>query len=138
MTERPNLDIFISIMKTAKMMQDLMKTELSKFNLSPTEFSVLEVLYVSGRQTVHEVAERILLAASSMTYVIDKLENRQLLKRSDCNEDRRAVYVELTDGGNGLMRHVYPPYLGKIDDLFSGISDEEKTTIKNVFTKLAL
>jgi MarR family 2-MHQ and catechol resistance regulon transcriptional repressor len=38
-----------------------------------------------------------------MTYVMDKLEQRSLLSRNACPDDRRVIHVTLTDEGYELM-----------------------------------
>ncbi|MHA7764743.1 MarR family transcriptional regulator [Bacillus atrophaeus] len=44
-----------------------------------TEFSVLEVFYQRGKQTIQQIRKNILISSSSMTYIIDSLEQRGLL-----------------------------------------------------------
>ena len=70
-----------------------------KNKLSITEFSVLEVLYQKGKQTIQQIGNSILISSGSMTYVIDKLEQKGLLNRNACPDDRRVIHVTLTDDG---------------------------------------
>ncbi|WP_367949315.1 MarR family winged helix-turn-helix transcriptional regulator [Bacillus sp. FJAT-29790] len=113
-----------------------MKHDLSKYSLSPTEFSVLDVLYLKGKQTVQQICNSVLLASGSMTYVIDKLEQKGLLQRCDCREDRRVVHVVITGQGNLLMNKVFPEYQKLIQDIFENISAEEKKTMKSVLERI--
>ncbi|WP_258235416.1 MarR family transcriptional regulator [Bacillus atrophaeus] len=50
-----------------------MKEEITKSKLNITEFSVLEVLYQRGKQTIQQIRKNILISSSSMTYIIDNL-----------------------------------------------------------------
>ncbi|MEC2035234.1 MarR family transcriptional regulator [Bacillus atrophaeus] len=59
-----------------------MKEEITKSKLNITEFSVLEVLYQRGKQTIQQIRKNILISSSSMTYIIDSLEQRGLLSRN--------------------------------------------------------
>ena len=72
---------YLVLMQTSKAVQDRMRVEMSQYNLSITEFSVLEVLYNKGKQTIHQIGNSILISSGTMTYVIDKLEQRDLLCR---------------------------------------------------------
>ncbi|WP_264740610.1 MarR family transcriptional regulator [Cytobacillus firmus] len=53
-----------------------------KHNLGITEFSVLEVLYYKGKQNIHQVSQSALNSSRSMTYVIDKLEQKGFLEEA--------------------------------------------------------
>ena len=70
---------FLVLMQTSKAIHERIKEEMAKNKLNITEFSVLEVLYQKGKQTIQQVGNRILISSGSMTYVIDKLEQRGLL-----------------------------------------------------------
>jgi len=48
--------------------------------LNITEFSVLEVLFLQGKQTIQQIGTSILISSGSMTYVIDKLEDKGVNK----------------------------------------------------------
>jgi MarR family transcriptional regulator, 2-MHQ and catechol-resistance regulon repressor len=122
---------FLLLMHTSKAIQDHIKEDMSKNNLSITEFSVLEVLYHKGRQTIQQIAQSILISSGSMTYVIDKLEQRGLLNRNACPGDRRAIHVTLTRDGEGLMEKIMPEHEDMIDSLFDSLSaDEEQELIR--------
>ncbi|WP_316572228.1 MarR family transcriptional regulator [Neobacillus sp. YIM B06451] len=107
---------FIVLMKTAKGIHEKIRDEMQKNKLSVTEFSVLEVLYQKGTLTIQQICQNVLISSGSMTYVINKLENRGLLTRSGCPNDRRAIHVSLTDDGLSLMDAIMPNYLEMVDD----------------------
>src|SRR3954468_9280752 len=90
-------------MQTSKSIQERIRIEMIKNKISITEFSVLEVLYLKGKQTIQQIGHSILIFSGSMTYVIDKLEEKGLLKRNACPDDRRAIHVTLTDKGMDMM-----------------------------------
>lgn len=136
MEERLTIDSFEALLKAAKLIQERIKQVLVSCSLSLTEFSVLDVLYQKGKQPVHQICNSVLLASGSMTYVIDKLEQRSLLKRCDCQEDRRVVHVMITDEGTILMDKIFPEYQKLIQEIFGEITLEEKRTMIRVLRKL--
>jgi MarR family 2-MHQ and catechol resistance regulon transcriptional repressor len=97
-------------MQTARAFQEQIRDDMAQNNLSITEFSVLEVLFHKGKQTIQQIAKSILIASSSMTYVIDKLEQKSLIKRNACPDDRRVVHVILTEDGLKLMTILMPEH----------------------------
>ena len=97
---------FLVLMQTSKAVHERIKEQMSKNKLNIMEFSVLEVLYQKGKQTIRQIGDYILVSSSSMTYVIDKLEQKGLLSRNTCQEDRRVIHISLTHDGNELMKEM--------------------------------
>lgn len=127
---------FKKLMETSKNIQDQIKLEVSKNNLNITEFSVLETLYHKGRQTIHQIGKSILISSGSMTYVIDKLEKKELLKRTDCPNDRRAIFITLTPDGEALMEEIMPQYHEFINKMFGSLSHEEAEMLVTLLQKI--
>jgi MarR family transcriptional regulator, 2-MHQ and catechol-resistance regulon repressor len=127
---------FLTLMQTSKRVHDRIKEEMTKNKLSITEFSVLEVLYHKGKQTIQQIGKSILISSGSMTYVIDKLEQRGLVSRNACPEDRRVIHVLLTDDGNTLMNEIMPTYHQLISSMFDSLSDEDAETFVHLLSKV--
>jgi MarR family transcriptional regulator, 2-MHQ and catechol-resistance regulon repressor len=127
---------FLLLMHTSKAIQDHIKDDMSKNNLSITEFSVLEVLYHKGRQTIQQIAQSILISSGSMTYVIDKLEQRGLLKRNACPGDRRAIHITLTTDGSELMEKIMPEHENLIDSMFDSLTADEDEELVRLLKKI--
>jgi MarR family transcriptional regulator, 2-MHQ and catechol-resistance regulon repressor len=128
---------FLQLMQTSKAIQDRIRDEMSKNKLSITEFSVLEVLYYQGKQTIQQIGNRILISSGSMTYVIDKLEQKGILKRNDCREDRRVIHITLTAEGMEIMENIMPKYQDMIDSLFVDLTDDESQLLFNTLKKVS-
>lgn len=123
-------------MQTSKEIHDRIKIQLAKNNIGITEFSVLEVLYQKGQQTIQQIGNSILVSSGSMTYVIDKLEQRGLLIRSDCPNDRRVIHVTLTDDGNGLMDEIMPKYNEFVNQMFKSLDSDESEMFVQLLKKV--
>jgi MarR family 2-MHQ and catechol resistance regulon transcriptional repressor len=128
---------YLVLMQTSKAIQELIRIEMINNNLNITEFSVLESLYLKGKQTIQQIAKSILITSGSMTYVIDKLEQKGLLKRKACPDDRRAIHVILTDDGIDLMNKVMPKHQELIDDMFGSLNHDEAETIVKLLKKVS-
>src|SRR3954464_4692375 len=128
---------YLLLMQTSKAIQEKIKVEMINHNINITEFSVLEVLYLKGKQTIHQIAKSILITSGSMTYVIDKLEQKGLLRRKACPDDRRAIHVILMDDGIDLMNKIMPKHQGLIDDMFGSLNHDEIETIVKLLKKVS-
>jgi MarR family 2-MHQ and catechol resistance regulon transcriptional repressor len=127
---------FLVLMQTSKAIQERIKEEMGKNKLNVTEFSVLEVLHFKGKQTIHQIGDSILISSGSMTYVIDKLEQKGLLRRIPCPEDRRVIHVILSDAGIELMEKIMPIHEESIDYMFGSLTGDEEQTLINLLQKV--
>lgn len=120
-----NLKAVTVIIRAADAVREVIKSDAASNGLNPTEFSVLELLYHQGRQPIQSIGKKVLIASSSITYVVDKLETKTFVRRTECAEDRRVTYAELTEEGQGLMDRIWPEHENKINELFAGLTGEE-------------
>jgi MarR family transcriptional regulator, 2-MHQ and catechol-resistance regulon repressor len=127
---------FMILMQTSKAIHEQIKDEMAKNKLGVTEFSVLEVLYQKGKQTIQQIGKCILVSSGSMTYVIDKLEQRGLLSRNACPDDRRVIHVMLTDDGNGWMNEIMPKYHKVVNHMFDSLNSVEAETMVQLLKKV--
>jgi MarR family 2-MHQ and catechol resistance regulon transcriptional repressor len=127
---------YLILMQTSKAVQERIRLEMSENNLTITEFSVLEVLYHKGKQTIQQIGHSILISSGSMTYVIDKLEQRGLLHRSACPDDRRVIHVTLTDGGKEWMETIMPKHHELVNYMLGSLNNDEAETLVTLLKKV--
>jgi MarR family transcriptional regulator, 2-MHQ and catechol-resistance regulon repressor len=127
---------FLILMQTSKAIHDRIKEEMTKNKLGITEFSVLEVLYQKGKQTIQQIGNCILVSSGSMTYCLDKLEQRGLICRNACLDDRRVIHVTLTDDGNDLMNEIMPKYHEFVNQMFDSLDSDEAETLVQLLKKV--
>ena len=113
------------LLRASRSLEDLLKKDVSKYGLNATEFAVLELLYHKGRQPIQIIGKKILVASSSITYVIDKLEEKGFVIRQGCPNDRRVIYAAITEEGEAMMEKIFPEHERKMEELFSAIPAEE-------------
>lgn len=113
------------LLKASGSVTNMLKKDMQSYGLNPTEFTVMEVLFNKGEQPIQIIGNKVLLASSSITYVIDQLEKKNLVERKVNEKDRRVTLVSLTKEGNQLMEEIFPQHTGIIEDLFADISDED-------------
>lgn len=74
-------------------------------------FEMLEVmsfLWRNDGSNQQEIADQTLRDKSSMTYLIDNLVKRSLVKRTEDGNDRRNKLIFLTDQGKALKEQLHP------------------------------
>jgi DNA-binding MarR family transcriptional regulator len=90
--------------------------------LLPLEwYDVLLALYhADGRRLrLSELADRIVFSRSGLTRLIDRIEEKGLLRRERSSEDRRGTFAVLTDAGREAMKKSWPVYKKEIESRFA-------------------
>ncbi|MCG6795990.1 MarR family transcriptional regulator [Geobacillus thermoleovorans] len=121
-----SLKLFIVLSRAYRSVSDQVNKSIQAFGVNPTEFAVLELLYHKGDQPLQQIGEKILLASGSITYVIDKLENKGLIIRRACERDRRVTYASITDSGRQFIQRVFPEHAETIHETVAALTPEEK------------
>lgn len=131
-----SLKLFVVLSKAYKVVMDRAVKDMKKNGFSESEFSVLELLYHKGRTPLQRIGEKLLVTSGGITYTIDKLENRGLIKRVACAEDRRVTYAEITDQGAAMLDEFFPTHANVIETMMQGLTPEEKQIAITLMKKL--
>lgn len=133
-----SLKLFIVLSRAYRAVNENVNKLIQTYGLNPTEFAVMELLYHKGDQPLQQIGGKILLASGSITYVVDKLEQKGLLKRVACPKDRRVTYAQITEKGKSFIEDVFPDHAKQIDTLMSKLSEDEKESAIMILKKLGL
>lgn len=113
-----------------------LKTELDPFNVTPVQYGVLQCLWDEGIQTPKQIGNVLGLDGSTITGILDRLENKALLIRNTGIGDRRTIKVELTEEGSKLREPI-----GKIieevnEEVLKQFSSEEINQLKQILKRI--
>ena len=91
-----------------------------------TQYEVLLRLEGAPEQRLRmsELARSVLLSQSGVTRLVDRLQQRGLVVREPCPEDRRVLYAHLTPDGANALAEARPTHLAGVRDLFLRHFDE--------------
>ena len=133
-----NLKAFTVVFRAYQSIQDATKKDLLQYGVNQTEFGVLEFLYHKGEQPIQVLGKKILIASSSITYVVDKLEEKGFVCRRSCPNDRRVTYAVLTSEGQQLMERIFPAHEQKINEIFEVLTEQEMDTMVEALKKVGI
>jgi MarR family 2-MHQ and catechol resistance regulon transcriptional repressor len=126
------------LFRATNAMEAMIKEDVSTYQLNPTEFGVLEALYHLGPLNVQEIVNKVLIANSSMSYVLDELEKKQWIQRNKDIHDARVRKVSLTNQGVTLMDDVYPSHVQTLRKRLNRLSNEEELLLQNLLKKIGI
>lgn len=109
-------------------LQEGLLAQLAEHGLSPLEFEVLLRLGRSPERRLRmaDLATQVLMSASGLTRVADRLEAAGLLERRSCSEDRRGTWAAATPAGLARLREVLPGHLELIDRCYTSVLDPDE------------
>lgn len=95
------------------------------------------VAAATGPLTVGQLAERINLSQATVTPILDRLERKQLIRRSRGLDDKRKVFISLTPPGRRTLADA-PTLLQKhFVSAFGQLGSEEQTRILEALQRVA-
>ncbi|WP_010098403.1 MarR family transcriptional regulator [Ornithinibacillus scapharcae] len=136
--EQLSLKLFVVLTRAIQAIEKQVVQNIKSYGLNLTEFGVLELLYHKGDQPIQRIGQKVLLASSSITYVVDKLEKKDYLVRKACPTDRRVTHAVITEAGKELMDEIFPQHAKAISGIMGGLSTEEKKMAIDQLKRLGL
>lgn len=83
-----------------------------------------------------DVAKELGLTPSAVTQLTEKLVKRQLVVRSTDKNDRRIVYLEITNAGEKILKEAHESGQILRKKLFEKLTDEERQQLLHIYQKL--
>lgn len=113
--------------------------KLKKFefqDLNPAQGRILFALWQSEGITIQELARRTALSKSTLTSMLDRLEESGHLQRIHSKEDRRKINLKLTKD-NKKFKDAFLKVSGEMTNLFyNGFSEKEIDIFENYLKKI--
>ncbi len=138
MEEELSLKLFVVMSKAMRSIDLAVEKEIKKLGINPSEFGILEVLYHKGELPVQEIAEKILISSSRISYTLKQLEKKGFIERRACQKDGRITYIQLSASGSRLMDELFTKHRQDLTKLFSALNNQEKEDLINLLKKLGL
>lgn len=104
-------EVFLSLWRTYDRLRTIEEELFTNWELTPQQYNVLRLLSHgdTGRVPTLELASRLVSRAPDITRMLDKLEARGLITRERPADNRRVVFVALTDRGRQLLDEISGP-----------------------------
>lgn len=133
-----NLKALTILLRATRSVEKVIKQDIASYDLNPSEFGVLEYLYHKGNQPMANLCNRLLMANSSMTYVVDNLAAERFVEKIENKDDKRSNFVKLTLKGEEYIKSIFPNHEEKIDQIFSLLTAEEVEALSKSLKKIGI
>ena len=123
---RTEMKILIGLHRNVNALDKKTSKIAAEYNLTFSQFMVLEALYSKGDMSVGEVRERILSSVGTIPLIVNNLVKMNYVERM-CNEkDRRVCILHLTQEGYDVISKIVPRNEAMIAESMEVLDQEEK------------
>lgn len=134
----PRYQALIELLRTAETLWNSSRVFFARWDLSPSQFNILNLLYEQpGGCTQIELSRQLIMHRSNVTGLVDRLEARGLLKRQDSLTDRRAFIVVLTPTGRKLILQILPHYYHAAETVWDGVTNARAEQLISELTSIS-
>lgn len=136
MTDQRNLfefeEIFRQFFRT-------MTNSWNKYNdngITAAQGFFLEKLELEGPQKVSQIAEALCYTSGAITALTDKLIASGYVERERTEEDRRVVYLSITEEGRNMLGAVRQRRKANVEKFFGDLPDEDIDHLIRIFKQV--
>ncbi|GIP40177.1 hypothetical protein J31TS4_34570 [Paenibacillus sp. J31TS4] len=101
--------------------------------LSGSQAAILSKLDAAGPQRISALADRLSVTPGAVTSLCDKLIAGGYAFRTRDDDDRRVVYLEITDRGREVLRQYRDEVKRVVEEAFAGLPEEETEHLARIF-----
>ncbi|WP_083318228.1 MarR family winged helix-turn-helix transcriptional regulator [Floricoccus tropicus] len=111
---------------------------LEHFDLSESRFVIM--MYLSRAEENQllssELAERLGVSKATISKILKKMEEKNLIEKIPSKTDKRSTYIKLTEEGLKKLKYFLPYNYKAVDQLFSNFSEKELENFAQLLEKL--
>lgn len=140
MEQKTDMSLVADIEKDLRYISVIIKQKgreiLSNYTITPPQFIALQWLFEEGDMTIGELSNKMYLACSTTTDLVDRMEKNKLVIRIKDTRDRRVVRIHLLDEGKRVINEVIKKRQAYLQDVLKDFSNKEILQLKTNLTKL--
>lgn len=111
--------------------------EMMPGELTIDQFATLRYLRAQKMSTSSELADIFCVGKSSITAIVTRLSDKNLIKRLPDDKDRRVIYLALTEEGVQICDLMEEKIQQLLSKYMKHFDEQEATAFINTFEKLA-
>ncbi|AEN89640.1 MarR family winged helix-turn-helix transcriptional regulator [Priestia megaterium] len=113
------------------------KYDLLPYHLTSTKEAILKTIHDKKSCIVSDITKVLGLSPGAITIVLNQLEDDELVNRIYKKQNRRSVWVELTEKGKKVVEILQATRVDFWSDLLSHLSEEERDQYFHIMKKIS-
>ncbi len=128
----------VNIRFTSNFISNIQNSFLNTYGLTEPQFNILRILRgAKGELNINTIKERMIEKSPNLTRLMDKLDSKKFIIRSNSADDRRVVFAEITEIGLEILAVLDEAINEKKNILLPhSITDEEAETLSLLLDKV--
>ena len=125
-----------------KLFQDIMDIERKAIitkefqDISNNDMHIIEAIGIDESKNMSMVAKMVSVTVGTLTIAINSLVKKGYVNRMRGEQDRRVVYISLTEKGKIAYRHHEEFHRQMIDAIINGLSEDETKILVKALSNL--
>ena len=128
MTEQVSMQIIMRIRQIAQDMSKYSKYLFENYAITVPQLICLNEVFQHGPISIGALTKIVFLNNSTVTGIIDRLEQREFVKRIRISKDRRQIHIEITEQGIQFIKKAPKPLQDQFIKRLTTL-DQEKITL---------
>jgi len=134
--QEPFLGLLRDLARAYQAFENCASAHIRQMGLTAPQFDVLVTLGNTPGLTMNVLAQKTLVTKGTLTGIVDRLEQKGLVRREVPPENRRCFRVVLTEEGEKLFEQIFPAHVAYLKERFQKLSPEEMAQIQACLKKL--
>lgn len=102
---------------------------LKATGLTVPQITAIKLIAHHKELTVSQLSEEMCLTKATVSGILDRLENLNIVERTRSNEDKRVVYVKFSEQGSKTAYEIKDLMNSCFDNIFNGVNEEQLNNI---------
>jgi DNA-binding MarR family transcriptional regulator len=134
-TSEVDQEAYNAIIATSKVIRRVALRLFVEEGITEPQFQALSLLVDNGPMLMRKMSDEMLVTPANVTGIMDRLEEKSLVRRTEGEEDRRATIIEITQEGNALYERVAIKKADMLQKALAAFSKDELETLNNLLEK---
>jgi len=131
-------EAFYGLVLVHAVLFDKVAKSLDALALTPAKMNVLMVIKQQGGEkglSQMEIGKRLIVTASNMTRLLDKLEREKLIERVGRDGDKRIKVARISKRGSQVLDDAWPAYMKTMKEAMNKLSGAEQKILAEMMIK---
>ena len=129
-----NLSRLISILHNQK--NSYMNVQLKEIGLSHGQAIALKIIYEENNIKQEDLNKRLQIDKSAVTRILKTLEEKGLIVKTRCEDDKRNQHIVLTNEGKKLYPSIKQIVLQTANEMLEGIDENQQKQLEELLLKM--
>jgi DNA-binding MarR family transcriptional regulator len=136
MDDKPFLPCLNELVRCYQAFEAYSTAHIRTLDLTAPQFDIIATLGNTPGMTPKQLGEQTLITKGTLTGIIDRLEAKDLVRRTAHSSDGRSQIVQLTEAGDALFGRIFPEHMAHLRKAFASFSGEDYESIEAALARL--